>query len=163
MIHLLHKIVMARRTLHHDSKLVIISDANSFFIDTYLSSLKPPVTPDALITNQAEKTEEGYLKLTPYECQTECPFCPRNLCKGAALTKYISKKGPFEKVYYTGDGGNDVCPALRLTDADIVFVRKNYAMDKILKHGVWKGQTLEVKARIVYWENAKEIEREMIF
>ncbi len=80
-----------------------------------------------------------------------------------ALTKYISKKGPFEKVYYTGDGGNDVCPALRLTDADIVFVRKNYAMDKILKHGVWKGQTLEVKARIVYWENAKEIEREMIF
>ena len=125
-----------------------LSDANSFFIDTYLSSF---VTPDALITNQAEKTEEGYLKLTPYECQTECPFCPRSLCKGAALTKYISKKGPFEKVYYTGDGGNDVCPALRLTDADIVFARKNYAMDK---HGVWKGQTLEVKARIVYWENS---------
>jgi len=163
MPHLLHKIVMARRTLHHGSKLIIVSDANSFFIETFLSSLKPPVTPDFMVTNHAEKTEEGYLKLTPYETQTECPYCPRNLCKGIALLKYIEKHGPFEKVYYTGDGGNDICPAMKLGEDDIVFVRKNYAMDKILKHGSWKGQLVDVKARIVFWENAKEIEHEMIF
>lgn len=154
---------MARRSLHHGSKLIIVSDANSFFIDTFLSNLKPPVTPDLVITNQADKTEEGFLKLTPFETQTECTFCPRNLCKGTALLKYIGKKGPFQRVYYTGDGGNDICPATKLTEMDVVFVRKNFAMDKILKHGSWKGQQLNIKAKIVFWEVGKEIEREMIF
>jgi len=163
MPHLLHKIVMARRSLHHRSKLIIVSDANSFFIETFLSNLKPPVVPDTMITNQAEKTEEGFLKLTPYESQTDCPYCPKNLCKGSALMKYVEKKGPFEKIYYTGDGGNDICPALRLSKTDVVFVRKNFAMDKILKHGSWKGQVVDVKAKIIFWETAKEIEREMIF
>lgn len=152
---------MARRALHHRSKLIIISDANTFFIENFLSSLKPPVIPDAMITNQATKTGEGYLKLTPYENQTECPFCPRNLCKGNALVKYIAKKGPFERVFYTGDGGNDVCPVTRLSEKDVVFVRKGFAMEKIIKHGTWKGQRIEIKAKIVYWENAKEIDREM--
>jgi pyridoxal phosphate phosphatase PHOSPHO2 len=163
MPHLLHKIVLARAALHHNSKLIIVSDANTFFIETFLSGLKPSVTPDAMLTNLAEKTEDGNLKLTPYENQTACNLCPRNLCKGNALLKYISKKGPFERVFYTGDGGNDICPATKLTENDVVFVRKNFAMDKILKHGTWKGQNVIIKAKVVLWENAKEIEREIQF
>jgi pyridoxal phosphate phosphatase PHOSPHO2 len=162
MPHLLHKIV-ASRNFNHLSKLIVISDANTFFIETYLSSLKPPVIPDTLITNKAEKTEEGYLKLTPYENQNQCPFCPHNLCKGAALTRYILRKGPFSKVYYTGDGGNDICPAVRLTENDVVFVRRNFAMDKIIKHGVWKGKQIHVRAKVVLWDDADTIEQEMSF
>lgn len=163
MPHLLHRIVAARAASRHDSKLIIVSDANTFFIETFLSSLKPPVIPDAMITNHAEKTEDGFLKLTPYECQTECPFCPRNLCKGSALLRYMERKGPFERVFYTGDGGNDICPAIKLSENDVVFVRKDFAMDKILKHGTWKGQIIEIKARVIFWDSAKEIEREMDF
>jgi len=162
MPHLLHKIMVAR-TVHLASKLIVVSDANSFFIDTFFAGLKPPVVPDAIFTNKAEKTEEGVLKLTPYECQTTCSYCPRNLCKGGVLSSYMESAGPFEKVYYIGDGGNDVCPALRLGEDDILFVRKNYSLEKILKQGIWKGTRLDVKARIVLWESAKEIEKEMCF
>jgi len=153
---LLHKIDEAR-TFNKRSKLIIVSDANSFFIDAFLKGLKPPVKPDALITNRAEKTEEGYLKLSPYESQHTCPFCPQNLCKGNALSKYILKFGPFKKVFYTGDGGNDICPAVRLTEDDIVFVRKDYAMERIIKNGVWKGKQIHIRAKVVLWDDAATI------
>jgi len=162
MPHLLHKIMVAR-TVRLASKLIIVSDANSFFIETFFSAMKPPIVPDAMFTNKAEKTEEGVLKLTPYECQTGCPFCPRNLCKGGVLSSYMESAGPFERVYYVGDGGNDVCPGLRLGEEDILFVRKNFSLEKILKSGNWKGVKLDIKAKIVLWESAKEIEKEMCF
>ncbi|ODM95766.1 Pyridoxal phosphate phosphatase PHOSPHO2 [Orchesella cincta] len=162
MIELLQRISESRN-VHHHSKLVVISDANTFFIQTFLTSRRPPLIADAIITNQADKTDEGYLKLTPYEQQQACPLCPRNLCKGAALERYIELKGPFNKVYYTGDGGNDVCPAMKLTENDVVFVRKNFAMEKIIAHGNWKGQNIDIKAKIVYWDDAKTIEEEMDF
>jgi len=162
MIPLLQRIASSRNN-NPNSKFVIVSDANTFFIQTYLNSRNPPLIPDAIITNQATKTDEGYLKLTPYEHQQTCPLCPRNLCKGQALQRYIDLKGPFHRVYYTGDGGNDVCAARTLTENDVVFVRRNFAMEKIIAHGTWKGQTIEIKARIVYWDDANVIEDEMDF
>lgn len=101
MLPLLQKISTSRN-VHPYSRFVVVSDANTFFIETYLQSRKPPLYPDAIITNQAETTEEGFLKLTPYENQCNCPLCPRNLCKGDALLRYIEMKGPFTKVYYSG-------------------------------------------------------------
>jgi len=162
MIPLLQRIAGSRNS-SLNSKFVIVSDANTFFIETYLNSKKPPLIPDAIITNQATIAPEGYLKLTPYENQTTCQLCPRNLCKGQALQKYIEMKGPFLKVYYVGDGGNDVCPARYLTENDVVFVRRNFIMDKIIAKGYWKGQTIDIKARIVYWDDAGVIEEEMEF
>lgn len=98
---LLQRISVSRH-VHPRSRFIIVSDANTFFIETYLQTRKPPLLPDAIITNQAERTEEGMLKLTPYEHQTRCPMCPRNLCKGDALLRYIEMKGPFKRVFYTG-------------------------------------------------------------
>lgn len=47
-----------------------------------------------------------------------------------------------------GDGGNDICPAMKLSENDVVFVRRNYAMEKIIAHGYWKGQTIEIRAKV---------------
>jgi len=110
MVELLQRI-SASRNVHHHSKFVVISDANTFFIQTFLTSRRPPLIADAIITNQADKTDDGYLKLTPYEQQQTCPLCPRNLCKGAALERYIAMKGPFNKVYYTGNQASLACKA----------------------------------------------------
>lgn len=162
MIPLLQRISTSRY-VHPHSRFIIVSDANTFFIETYLQSRKPPLYPDAIITNQAEKTNEGYLKLTPYENQCQCPLCPRNLCKGEALLKYIELKGPFNKVFYSGDGGNDICPAMKLSENDVVFVRRNFAMEKIIAHGTWKGQIVDIRAKIVYWDDAKTIEDDLDF
>jgi len=149
---------MMNKRQNRRTKLIIISDANTFFIETYFSNQKPPVKLDGLITNKAERSPENYLKLTPYETQEQCPLCPRNLCKGTALMKYIEQNGPFKSVFYVGDGGNDVCPATRLTETDTVFVRKGFAMERIIMQGKWKDTQIKIRARIVFWEDAREIE-----
>jgi len=107
---LLHRISAARE-VNVGSQLLIISDANDFFIEASLSGLKPPVEPNLIITNPCIAPTDGvpealnYLQVKAYENQTTCPICPVNLCKGTALLKYIAENGPFQSVYYFGDGG----------------------------------------------------------
>ena len=36
----------------------------------------------------------------------------------------------FSFIAYVGDGGNDFCPALRLSPADFVFVREGFSLQK---------------------------------
>lgn len=95
------------------------------------------------------------LSISPFEFQTECKICPKNLCKGSAILKYMETKGPFTRVFYTGDGKNDVCPALKLNQRDVVFVRKNYTMyKKVLK----STNSLGITAKLVFWEDAQVIQ-----
>jgi pyridoxal phosphate phosphatase PHOSPHO2 len=35
---------------------------------------------------------------------------------GDELDAYIKENGPFDRVCYVGDGGNDFCPILRLRE-----------------------------------------------
>ena len=106
---LLHRISKARET-NIGSQLIIISDANDLFINASLRSLVTPVEPDKIITNTAvvptdnSDPARNYIQIKPYETQKECPICPINLCKGTALLKHIAEQGPFEQVFYSGDG-----------------------------------------------------------
>ena len=61
-----------------------------------------------------------------------CPRCPANLCKGAELA-LIREEHPGAPVVYCGDGANDFCPALRLTEADAVLARKGFALDRLIQ------------------------------
>lgn len=56
----------------------------------YSRALLPPT--------KTGKRKHGYIKLRPFEEQKECKICPRNLCKGKALTKYLMTQGPFTHV-----------------------------------------------------------------
>jgi 2,3-diketo-5-methylthio-1-phosphopentane phosphatase len=147
------------------SKLVIISDANDLFIKTCLSNLSPPVVPDEIITNPSVISQDKpFLQISPYENQTSCPICPKNLCKGTALKKYIQEHGPFTKVFYVGDGANDLCPALvALSTSDLLFVREGYSLSKILKQGLYKGIEAKTPAEIIYFDNANVIAENMLF
>lgn len=73
------------------SQLIIISDANDVFISSFMKGIG--VEPQVVITNKAQISEEGRLVLTPYEEQKDCVICPKNLCKGAAIQKYIEQVG----------------------------------------------------------------------
>jgi 2-hydroxy-3-keto-5-methylthiopentenyl-1-phosphate phosphatase len=37
----------------------------------------------------------------------------------------------FERVFYCGDGDNDFCPSLRLTEKDFAFARKGFELEKV--------------------------------
>jgi hypothetical protein len=72
-------------------------------------------------------------------------------------------------VYYVGDGHNDLCPALRLSTKDLLFVRKGFGLEKILNGKMKvKGRPAieevgkEIKAKTTFWDNAHVI-RDIIF
>lgn len=77
---------------------------------------------DEIITNPAEFTSDGLLKLRrrvdPSGPQHSCKVgCSPNMCKGEELEAFMKRNGgweSFDQVVYVGDGGNDLCPALHL-------------------------------------------------
>jgi hypothetical protein len=106
MIELLQKVQWTVRTSKNKCHFIIISGSNDCFVGQYLSSQNPPLSPNVIISNHATLTEDEPPALTfePYEDQHTCTICPRFLCKGQALEDYIAANGPFDQVYYVGDG-----------------------------------------------------------
>ena len=107
MEYLLGRIKRAQATGSH---FVVLSDSNDFFVGVALRNLRESMEPDRIISNRTVfpindlDPEANFVEIEPYENQTECTRCPVNLCKGSALMKYIAEEGPFENVYYAGDG-----------------------------------------------------------
>lgn len=120
--------------------------------------------PTEILSNHATYSQDKeYLKIYPYDDQRECPNCPRNMCKGKALKNYVIQNGPFTKIYYSGDGSNDACPAQYLSENDVLFVRQGFSLAKIIEKGTFKGIRVRIVAKIVYFENASTIEEAMMF
>jgi len=153
------KAIAETKKLHPSTKIIIISDANDVFIQTFLDNAVSFLNVDKIISNYATYCGDG-LTLRPYQVQNECSICPPNLCKGSALTDYMKTHGPFSTVYYIGDGANDICPCLKLTEKDTAFVRKGFGMEKVIARGKLKGNDLSLKAKIVYWDDANVIKDE---
>ena len=145
------------KTLKNDlnADIIIISDANSVYINESLTNAGVRDLISEIYTNPAEFDEKGQLIMKPFANQTECDLSARNLCKGTVMLNYM-KDNNFDFVFYAGDGGNDFCPMEKLTDQDIAFVRKGYALEKkIPRMRDQKG--LPIKADIFYWTNSHEI------
>ena len=139
-----------------ENHLVIMSDANDLFIKARMAALEVPV--NAIFTNPATLSADGsLLQISPFENQTCCQVCPVNLCKGKVLEKYIEEKGPFDRVYYFGDGGNDYCPASKLGENDTVFVREGYKLAKLIREGKYKGMDVDIKAKVIFFSDARTI------
>jgi len=142
---------------NHNAKVIIISDSNSVFINHILQHKKMDHLVDAVYTNPARWTDSGLLEIEPYHHQTHCDLSTQNLCKGNILEDYISSQSTkFSFVGYVGDGGNDFCPALRLSENDLTCVREGYSLQKqIPKHKETKG--LQIKSEIQYWKSGHQI------
>ncbi|KAL4421430.1 hypothetical protein ABPG75_010721 [Micractinium tetrahymenae] len=98
--------------------VIILSDANTVYIDTILEhhGLQQHVL--AVHTNPAE-WRDGALRVGPYHTQPHgCRHCPSNLCKGQVLTEFLSRQAAagraYSRVLYVGDGRGDYCPSALL-------------------------------------------------
>jgi len=75
------------------------------------------------------------------------------MCKGHILQEHCRKSSvKYDVVAYVGDGTNDLCPALRLRDTDIVFPRSCFSLDKRIAQGRDK-----VAAMVKPWETGFDI------
>ncbi|XP_056887774.1 probable phosphatase phospho1 isoform X3 [Takifugu flavidus] len=101
--------------LHSNQKhfeLAVVSDANMFFIETWLQHTGVIVR-EYLIGRQKER--------------------------GGV---------PFQRVFYIGDGANDVCPSLALGPRDTTFPRRGFPMHVLLQ------SEATFKANVVPWVRA---------
>ena len=121
-------------------KQFIVSDANSEFINIFISEHALQNCFDAIYTNPAY-WEKGVLRVSPYVDFAVkphgCSTCAssQNMCKGAIIEEIMQSVGTSE-ILYLGDGRGDLCAAMHLRSIDTVFPREGFALHRELQKGV---------------------------
>lgn len=142
----------------HDAyECIIVSDANTVFIDWILEARGLKHVFSRVITNPAVWMQEGRLMIQPYHSHT-CATCADtpNLCKGHVLQEHLRSQphGSYSRVLYLGDGSNDYCPIQGLGQSDAAFPRQGFPLAKLLQASVHRGK---VQAAVVEWASATEV------
>ncbi|XP_026172038.1 probable phosphatase phospho1 [Mastacembelus armatus] len=145
----------------HDFELVVVSDANMYFIETWLEHAGVHHLFQKIFTNPASFDTRGRLMLLPFHSHT-CSRCPENMCKQVILREYLAAQqkecggSHYQRVFYIGDGTNDICPSLALGPQDTVFPRRDYSMHRLLLE-MQRSQGARFKANIVPWVSGEDI------
>lgn len=141
----------------HHADAIIISDANSVFIECILEECGVADVFRAVFTNPASFNSEGLMTVTwhhthscqlcaatPHMCKgtlhvtgyTSNNVCGVFICVGTILKGYLEGSDQkYSRVVYVGDGKNDLCPLLQLGKGDVGVVRKGYGLEKALARG----------------------------
>ncbi|KAI9572325.1 phosphatase phospho-type [Boletus coccyginus] len=152
-----------------DTTLFILSNANTFFINTILQHQGIRECFDTIITNPADFTSENPHRLVlrrrvgpddpPHNCQVGCE---ENMCKGQELARYLDahreSNTEFDRVVYVGDGNNDFCPVLRLRSQDVVLCRRFRGLEHRIAGERAKGPSSRLSCTVEYWSGAWEVE-----
>uniref|UniRef100_A0A182LUE7 Pyridoxal phosphate phosphatase phospho2 n=1 Tax=Anopheles culicifacies TaxID=139723 RepID=A0A182LUE7_9DIPT len=147
--------------VRHGFDVIIISDSNSEFIRVWndYNDIGPYV--HTVFTNPARFDSSGLLELRPYHFQTECTLSSKNLCKGKILTEFLRRQHDerqieYEKVFYAGDGKNDVCPMLRLGSNGYACARRGYSCHDALQAAIGKLEHPYI-AKVLQWTDGHEL------
>ncbi|KAG4423434.1 hypothetical protein IFR04_003401 [Cadophora malorum] len=149
-------------------RLVILSDANTIFIDEILKAngLREGIF-DRVYTNPARWTDEDGIAVEPYQSSSsphDCQRnCPANMCKSSILERARRELGLGEnegvRTVYVGDGSNDLCPSLGLSPSDLVLARSGYRLEKLIEKAKMDSDegTEKVKAQVKIWATQREV------
>lgn len=155
----------------HDSlnyDVIIISDSNTYFINSWLQVNNLTSKVLKVFSNPAQFDENGLLNIKMFHVQDICKLSTMNLCKGMIMEDFIkeqSKRGiVYNKVVYIGDGYNDLCPILRLKKSDVACCRDNYKCAHLVK-AIQEGKPLdgndyskyELNAEVCIWNGGYDI------
>jgi len=154
------------------STLFILSNANTFFINTILQHQGIRCI-DNLVNNPADFSDPANphrlvlrRRVDPSGPQHGCTVgCDDNMCKGQELTRYLdaqrqsaSEPDAFDRVIYIGDGSNDFCAVLRLRSQDVVFCRRFRGLERKIANERAQGEASRLRCAVEYWSGAWEIE-----
>lgn len=143
---------------------IVISDSNSEFIKFWCDYNGVGQYIKQIFTNQAQFMPDDVLKIQPYHHQLECQLSSVNLCKGSVLENYVRKqfnehRVVYDRIFYVGDGHNDICPVLRLSTCDFGLARKGYSMQEELD---CQKDNADLNATIKIWTDGHDLS-ELIF
>ncbi|KAI8981570.1 phosphatase phospho-type [Pilobolus umbonatus] len=136
--------------------VILMSDANHFYINTILKAYQVHDCVTEIITNPTYVDERGRMRIRRLiqssDPQHNCINpCAENICKGREMDMIMSKYGPIHRIAYTGDGRNDFCPGTRLRTTDTFFIRREKGLDAYLKRIPTEKNKLQ--SQLVYWTN----------
>ncbi|KAJ3257250.1 hypothetical protein HK103_004804 [Boothiomyces macroporosus] len=140
----------------NNAEIIVISDANTIYIDEISDQYQIKQFISHVITNPAHFDDDGRLHIRKRCEKHDClNGCAVNICKGVELLEYINSKGsPYDRLIYVGDGTNDFCPSTKLGPNDYVFPRKDFPFSRKIKDEQYRN---EITARINEWESADEL------
>ncbi|KAI4386967.1 hypothetical protein MLD38_004839 [Melastoma candidum] len=154
------RVVPAIRATHaFGCDLRIVSDANTFFIDTILEQLGIRELFSEINTNPGFVEESGRLRILPYHDSTirphGCGLCPPNMCKGSILERIRATTSADDKkrFIYLGDGAGDYCPTLRVRESDFAMPRKDFPLWELMLKN-----TPLIKAKVHEWTDGQDLE-----
>ncbi|KAJ3312974.1 Isobutyryl-CoA dehydrogenase, mitochondrial [Blyttiomyces sp. JEL0837] len=138
----------------YGGEIVIISDANTVYINEILEAKGLRQHVSMIITNPGHWDEHGRLHVKrrvtepPHGCTNVCAV---NLCKGKELTAIM---GDYQRVVYGGDGKNDYCPSTKLSPSDLLLARKGFSLEELMT----RDETLKEQQRslLTAVSNAKQ-------
>nr|CAG8658966.1 2473_t:CDS:10 [Entrophospora candida] len=164
------KMIEALKTIKKlNGDIIILSDANTVYIEEILKAYDVYELISDIISNPAEWNEDGRLRVQrlyspndpPHGCENKCAL---NICKGRELLKFLSKcEVKYQQIIYVGDSLNDFCPATKMSSNDLFLVRKGLELEKFLKNGSdsckpkYKGLKNIINPRIIYWNDANDV------
>lgn len=139
---------------NNNSQIIIISDANSIFIDWILRKNSLNSYFYKTFTNDCQIIDE-LIKISPYHSH-KCETCPSNMCKKKILNDFLMENNyHFKNLIYVGDGENDYCPCQILKEKNLIFSRKDFALNKKI------NKVGGIIADIFYWNDGTEILNEL--
>lgn len=143
-----------------DFEVVLVSDANTFFIESWLRRAGARQLFHRIFTNPATFNKDGQLVLRAFHSH-DCVRCPNNMCKQKVVRDYVARRTQergrnYQRLFYVGDGANDFCPALSLGPRDVVFPRRDFPMHRLITetHEAMPG---DFKAVTVPWVSGEEV------
>ncbi|KAL6614980.1 hypothetical protein ACP70R_037250 [Stipagrostis hirtigluma subsp. patula] len=139
--------------------LRVVSDANTFFIETVLEHHGVLGCFSEICTNPARVDADGRLRISPFHDATAaphgCSLCPENMCKGKIIERIQATAGAQKQHFiYIGDGKGDYCPSLKLGEGDYVMPKENFPLWNL----ICSNKQL-LKAEVHPWNSGEEMER----
>ncbi|KAK9677160.1 hypothetical protein RND81_11G124500, partial [Saponaria officinalis] len=139
----------------------VVSDANTFFIETVLNHLGIRNYFLEIATHLSYIDDEGRLRIFPHRDFVKYPHgcsnpCPPNMCKGEMIKRILSEEGN-KRIVYLGDGAGDYCPSLKLRECDHVLPRKNFPVWNLIC-----DKPLLIKAKIHEWSDGVKFEQVLV-
>lgn len=142
--------------------IIIISDSNSVFIKVWCDYNDVSKYIKHIYTNRAHFNDDNVLMIEPFHHQTDCRLSSDNLCKGKVLEDFVRNQYNecnviYDRIFYIGDGSNDICPVLRLSAHDFGYARLGYRMHKKLDE-----KNIRSDAKLQIWTDGRDL-KQLIF
>ena len=139
---------------------LIVSGANTLYIQWLIQFRKLEEVIDGYFSNYAEPSEEMLIKIRPNH-EHACVLCRRHLsqCKKKILEEYITLKRSnnkdfeYSSIVYVGDGENDFCPSTILGVNDLLFPREEFE----LHHMITRGKHEKLSCKIHPWKSGNKV------